>query len=320
MSQSTGRPPEVSIVCVSGPYAGDLRAVHAAFASVAARLNRPVEFLYVLDGKNAAQADGLAAADVPGGPTIRVFRTARSFGRASALAFAFDRAAGRLAISIPDRFQVEPDALGDVVAALDQGADVVVTRREPRSDALLNRLQSRVFHALVRRISKQTFHDITCELRGFRTSVARRLELYGDLHRFIPVLAARRGFSVREIPVRQRPEDRALRVFLPGVYARRLLDVLHVLFLTRFTSKPLRFFGLLGLVVSLVGAGITGVLGVERLLGLTSLTDRPLLLLGVLLLVLGVQVISIGLIGEMVLFLSPRQDQPEVTELPRDPE
>jgi len=320
LSKPIGQDPEISIVCVSGPYAGDLRAVHEAFAAIAAGLKRPVEFLYILDGHSAPQADALAAAAMPGGAAVRVFRTARSFGRASALAFAFERASGRLVVSIPDRFQVEPMALADVVAALEQGADVVVTRREPRSDALLNRLQSRIFHALVRRISKQTFHDITCELRGFRTPVARRLELYGDLHRFIPVLAARRGFTVREIPVPQRPEDRALRVFLPGVYARRLLDVLHVLFLTRFTSKPLRFFGLLGLVLSLLGAGITGVLGVERLLGLTSLTDRPLLLLGLLLLVLGVQVISIGLIGEMVLFLSPRQDQPEVTELPRERE
>jgi hypothetical protein len=311
--------PDVSFVCVTGAYAGDLAALHAAYAAAAARLGRPVEFLYVLDRKNSGQGERLAAASRTEAP-VRVFRTAGSFGSASGLAFAFARAAGRLIVTLPDRFQVEPEGVGDVVAALEAGAEVVVTRREPRSDAILNRFQSRIFHGLVRRISNQGFHDLTCDLRGFRTEVARRLELYGDLHRFIPVLAARRGFAVREIPVRQRPEDRALRLFLPGVYARRLLDVLHVLFLTRFTSKPLRFFGLLGLGLVTLGGAITGTLAVQRLLGLTSLTDRPLLLLGVLLLVLGVQVISIGLIGEMVLFLSPRQEQPEVTELSQERE
>jgi hypothetical protein len=311
---------EVSFLCVAGKYAGDLAAVHAAFAPVAASLQVPVEFLYVLDGSNAGQADAVTAAAAASGFPTRVFRTARGFGRALALHFGFARAQGRLVVSIPDRFQVEPAAAQDVLRALERGADVVVTRREPRGDALLNRIQSRVFHGLVRRISGQSFRDLTCEMRGFRTEVARRLELYGDLHRFIPVLAVRQGFSVVEIPVPQREEDRTLRVFVPGVYARRLLDVLHVLFLTRFTSKPLRFFGLLGLLLAGAGGIITGVLGVQRILGWTSLADRPLLLLGVLLIVLGVQVVSIGLIGEIVLFLSPRRDLPEVTELGRDAE
>jgi dolichol-phosphate mannosyltransferase len=220
-------PPDLSIVCVAGDYAGNLRQVHQAFARVFSGYPGSLEFIYVLAGKNTEQAAGLESESV-GGPPLRIFRIARGFGAASALQFAFGKARGRRILCIPDRFQVEPEDARKVLERLDAGADVVVTRREPRGDAWLNRIQSKIFHAMVRRIAKQGFRDLTCEMRGFDTEVAKRLELYGDLHRFIPVLAARRGYRVEEVPVRQREEDRRLRVFLPGVYARRLLDVLQV--------------------------------------------------------------------------------------------
>jgi dolichol-phosphate mannosyltransferase len=147
---------------------------------------------------------------------------------------------------------------------------------------------------------------------------ARKLDLYGDLHRFIPVLAARRGFRVMEIPAAQRSEDRALRVFGPGVYARRLLDILNVFFLTRFTRKPLRFFGLIGMLVGAGGAAICLVLAIQRIFFPVPLAGRPLLLLGVLLIILGAQLASIGLIGEIIIFLSARRETPEVEEIERE--
>ena len=149
-------------------------------------------------------------------------------------------------------------------------------------------------------------------------AAARKLQLYGDLHRFIPVLAASKGFRVVEIPGEQRTEDRKLRVFGPGVYARRLLDILHLYFLIRFTRKPLRFFGLIGLVLGIAGLVICAALAYSRLFLGTGLADRPLLILGVLLIVLGVQITSIGLLGEIIIFLSPRRDAPEVDELSGD--
>ena len=308
---------DLTVVCVAGAFVGDLAAIHREFREQVAATGLGAEFLYVIDGHRPEADEGLARIVEPH-YAVRVFRMARGFGRASCLRFAFSRARGRFVVTIPDRFQVEPSGMHGVLDRLRAGDEVVVTRREPRADPWLNRLQSRVFHALVRNLARRSFRDMTCELRGFRAEVARRLDLYGDLHRFIPILAVRAGYKVSEVPVGQRREDQALRFFLPGVYARRLLDVLHVFFLTRFTRKPLRFFGLLGLGLGAVGAAITGALGVLRLLGKTSLTDRPLLLLGVLLLVLGVQIISIGLIGEIVIFLSARQEEPDVTELRRD--
>jgi glycosyltransferase involved in cell wall biosynthesis len=308
---------EISVVCAPDSWAGDLAAVHREFREQLLRTGRTAEFLYVLNGPNPSAEESLSRVQEDHFE-VRVLRLARGFDEAAALQHAFDRARGRYVLTIPGRFQIDPSVLMEVVSRLDDGEEVVVTRREPRRDALFNRLQSSVFHALVRRIYGQRFRDLTCDLRGLTLEAARKLQLYGDLNRFIPVLAASKGFRVVEIPGEQRPEDRNLRLFGPGVYARRLLDILHLYFLIRFTRKPLRFFGLIGMVFGIVGVVICAVLAYGRLFLGAGLADRPLLILGVLLIVLGVQITSIGLLGEIIIFLSPRRDAPEVDELPDD--
>jgi hypothetical protein len=141
------------------------------------------------------------------------------------------------------------------------------------------------------------------------------LDLYGDQHRFIPILARRSGYEVLEIPSPQHLANRTIRLFGPGVYVRRLLDIFSIFFLARFTRKPLRFFGLIGSLMGLIGGIICAVLGVQRILGQTSLGNRPLLLLGVLLLVLGIQVVSLGLLGEVIIFLSSKRETPKAREV-----
>jgi glycosyltransferase involved in cell wall biosynthesis len=308
---------DLSVVCSIGPDVADLPNVHREFLRVLGATGRSLEFIYVLDRPQIAD-ELLRAVDrsVP----VRVFRMARGFGESAKLQYAFDRARGRYVLTIPDHFQVEPDDALGVLQALDGGHEVVVTRREPRRDAVLNRLQARVFHNLMRRLSRQQFHDLTCGLRGMSAEAARKLELYGDLYRFIPIIAATRGFRVTEIPARQRPENRALRLFGPGVYARRLLDILTVYFLTRFTKKPLRFFGLIGLSFGTLGLVITLVVTAQRLLAGQALANRPLLLLGILLIVVGVQLLSLGLLGEIITFLSTKRDAIEVSEVGRESE
>jgi hypothetical protein len=218
-------------------------------------------------------------------------------------------------ITIPDRPQIEAGLLTQILARLEAGDEAVVTRRWPRRDAWLNRLQSRVFHALARWAVHQEFHDLSCGLRGFTREAALALDLYGDQHRFIPVIAARNGLVVTELSGAQHPANLGLRLREPGVYARRVLDILNILFLARFTRKPLRFFGLVGLGLGTVGFVISAYLAVERLLGFSALANRPLLLLGVLLIVLGVQVTAIGLLGEIIIFFASRRDVPEVREV-----
>jgi hypothetical protein len=142
-----------------------------------------------------------------------------------------------------------------------------------------------------------------------RRSVAEQIHLYGDLHRFLPLLAEQQGFRIAEIPVRQSPLDAKRRLYRPGLYLRRLLDILTLFFLFKFTKKPLRFFGLVGSGIFGCGAIITGYLGLYRILGFGPLADRPLLILGTLLMVLGVQVLSVGLLGEIIIFTHAGDDQ-----------
>lgn len=305
---------EISLVCPVGRAMAHLAETHREYAEVIAGTGRTAEFIYVVGAPGEKAIDELTRVQ-DGRFRVRLFRMARGFGEATAMQIGFQRAEGRYVLTVPDRPQIEAKVLLDVLALLDQGHEVVVTRRWPRTDAWLNRLQARVFHSLVHWAVKQRFHDLTCGVRGFSRSAALKLDLYGDHHRFIPVIAARQGYRVREIDGAQHPKNQALRLQAPGVYARRMLDILNILFLARFTRKPLRFFGLLGLIGGLIGFALTGYLAVQRLLGFSPLADRPLLLLGVLLIVLGVQVTAIGLLGEIIIFFSSKRETPEVGEI-----
>jgi hypothetical protein len=189
-----------------------------------------------------------------------------------------------------------------VLEAVDEGADLAVANRSPRVDSWLNRIQSRAFHSIIGGASQQRFHDMACGLRAMRRSVAEALPLYGDLHRFIPALALREGYRVEEIAVPQHPNDARIRIYGPGVYIRRLLDIAAFFFLAKFTEKPLRFFGLIGSLFLLGGAGMSLVLLIQRVEG-RGIANRPALLLAVLLVALGVQLIGLGLVGEIIVHL-----------------
>lgn len=193
-----------------------------------------------------------------------------------------------------------------MIEAVEGGADVAVGARQPRKDPWINRLQSRVFHALVGVASNRHLRDIASGVRAMRKEVVDDLPMYGDFLRFLPLLAQRAGFEVVEVACPQHPRDQQPRVYMPGVYLRRLIDLIGIGFLLRFTFKPLRFFGLVGSALTVPGALILIYLFIERIGG-QGIAGRPLLLLGVLLLTLGVQVIALGLIGELIVHLgAPR--------------
>jgi hypothetical protein len=140
-----------------------------------------------------------------------------------------------------------------------------------------------------------------------KRKVAEEVTLYGDLHYFFPILAHQRGFKIAEIAVQPSRHDNGRRLFQPASYLRRLLDLLNLFFLVKFTRKPLRFFGSIGAGLFASGTTITGYLGAYRVLGLGGIADRPLLILGVLLMVVGVQLFSIGLLGELIIFTHARE-------------
>lgn len=263
------------------------------------KTGKEYEFIYVVDGE---QPDSLTELDeLKKAENITIITLAKSFGEATALSAGFSKANGDTILTLPAYHQIDAEELPQLVDSLD-GCDMVLARRWPRHDSLINRIQNRSFNFLLRLSTDLKIHDAGCSARAFRRDVIEEIQLYGDLHRFFPVIAHRHGFRVIEIDVKQSDKNLGQRLYSPGLYVRRLLDLLTIFFLVKFTKKPLRFFGLVG--TSLFSLGVISSLYLifERLIFDVSLGDRPALFLSSLLIVLGVQIIAIGLIGEILIF------------------
>jgi glycosyltransferase involved in cell wall biosynthesis len=290
----------ISVIVPVVERADDLLAVYRAFASELESRSADFEFLFVFDGRFAPTAEILALARQ--NETLRILRFAREFGETAALRLGIEKSRGEMIVTLPAYFQVQPQGISLLLDALSTGGDMAVANRSPRVDSWLNRVQSKLFHRILGGVAHQEFHDIACGVRAMRRSVAEALPLYGDLHRFIPALALREGYQVQEIPVPQHPKDARTRLYGPGVYFRRLLDIAAFFFLAKFTERPLRFFGSVGSVLMASGAGLSLVLLIQRVEG-QGIANRPALLLAVLLLALGVQLIGLGLVGEIIVHL-----------------
>jgi glycosyltransferase involved in cell wall biosynthesis len=280
--------------------ADDLLEVYRTFADALDQGGYSYEFLFVFDGRFSPSPELLAL--VQDQPAIRILRFAREFGETAALRLGIERSRGGLILTLPAYFQVRPEGVGQLVDRVERGADMAVANRSPRLDSWLNQIQSRAFHSILGGVSQQRFHDMACGVRAMKRSVAEALPLYGDLHRFIPALALREGYRVEEVPLAQHPSDARTRVYSPGVYFRRLLDIAAFFFLAKFTEKPLRFFGLVGSMFLATGSVISIVLFIQRVEG-QGIANRPILLLAVLLVALGVQLIGLGLVGEIIVHL-----------------
>ena len=289
----------VSVVVPVVERADDLHTLHRAFAAELDARGLAHEFIFVLDGgfPPPPELAGLAATD-----GVRVLRFARTFGETAALRLGIERSTGDAILTLPAYFQVKPEGVGALLDALARGTDMAVACRSPRVDGWLNRLQSAVFHRMISGVTDRRFHDIACGVRLMRRQVAEALPLYGDLHRFIPALALREGYMVEEVAVPQDQRDARTRLYAPGVYLRRLLDIAAFFFLAKFTEKPLRFFGLVGSIFFLLGAAIGVFLVIDRFSG-NGIANRPMLLLAVLLVALGVQLMGLGLVGEIIVHL-----------------
>lgn len=302
--QGTGFRSLSVVVPVSGRY-DDPRELYTAYRDALCGRDMAVEFIYVIDGAYPKTFEVLAGLQAEGEP-IRIVMLARHFGEATALSVGFHHAGGDALLTLPAFHQVDAAELPRLVDAL-AAADMVVGRRWPRADSTFNRLQTGFFSAAVRLLTRTPVHDLGCNVRALRRKVCDEVLLYGDQQRFLPILAAHRGFRVVEIDLAQSRQDGYRRVYKPGIYLQRAIDLLTVFFLTKFTKRPMRFFGLLGSATAGVGALYIVFLVFQRLFLDVALADRPALLLSSLLVVLGVQIFAMGLIGELIIFAHARQ-------------
>jgi glycosyltransferase involved in cell wall biosynthesis len=300
---------DISVVLPVGESHGDQGVLFRQYLKELAATGLSCEFIFVLkaDDYEALQTvKKLKTED----PRVKGVILHRWPGEATALSAGFDKAEGVVILTLPSYFEVEPSEIQRLLKKLfEDESDVVIAWRHPRTDFLLHRALSWLFHQLIRKLTQTTYHDITSSVRAMRHQVAEEVQLYGDLQRFFPLLAHQRGFKVVELPVPQSRHDVKRGLYRPGMYLCRLLDILTVFFLFKFTKRPLRFFGLVGSELFIAGAMVVGYLGLYRLLDFGGIAGRPLLILGALLIILGAQLFSIGLLGELLIFTqSPARD------------
>jgi len=289
------------IITVCGRY-DEIGKLHREYKKALEQYKGKFEFIYVLDGDYPVVFDSLMGLK-NSGENISIIKFAKWFGEATAITAGCEHSSGEIILTLPAYSQICAEALPDFITRLDK-SDMIVARRWPRIDSLFNRVQSKIFNFMQILLTGYKFHDLGCGVRAFKRHVLNDINIYGDQHRFLPVLVSQQGFNVKEINVAQSSSDKSLRVYSLGVYVRRFLDILTVFFLTKFTKKPLRFFGLIGFSVFVVGSIFLLYVVVERLFFDQPLADRPALLLSSLFVVLGVQIFILGLIGELVIFVN----------------
>jgi glycosyltransferase involved in cell wall biosynthesis len=295
---------ELSVIVPVGARHADAAGLYAEYTAGLDSLGLPYELIFVLDGPREAFAAGLRQL-LAEGRRFTVVGLTRKFGEATAIMAGFEQASGDTIVTLPAYHQVEGS---DIVKLVDSvGAnDLAIGRRWPRAGGPFEQFRRWLFHGLLAWVTSLQFNDLGCGARAFRRRVLEEIQLYGDQHRFLAVLADRQGFRVREVDLRQSPKDRHEGVYSPRDYTRGFLDIFTVFFLVRFTKKPLRFFGMVGVSTFAIGALLVAWLVTERLFFGQALAERPALLLSSLLVVLGLQLFALGLLGELIIFTHAR--------------
>lgn len=230
---------------------------------------------------------------------VRVVRLRRNFGKAAALDAGFGEASGDLVVTMDGDLQDDPAEIPRLLAKLGEGYDLVSGWKTKRRDPLTRRIPSKIFNTVAGAVSGVRLHDMNCGLKAYRAEVVQGMQLYGELHRYIPVLAHYRGYRVTELAVNHRPREHGRSNYGVERYVRGFLDLLTVTFMGRYRHRPLHLFGGLGLIASLIGFLLLAYLTFLKLGG-NAIGQRPLLLLGVLLVVVGIQLLSLGLLSELI--------------------
>ena len=264
-------------------------------------LGRSAEIVVVDDGSRDGSFARLVEVQAEE-PRLRIVRLRRNYGQTAAMAAGIAEARGDLLVTMDGDRQNDPRDIPKMLGALDDDIDVVHGWRVDRQDGWWNRrMPSMLANRLISLVTGTHLHDYGCTMRLMRTAVAKELPLYGELHRFIPAMAADLGARVIEMPVRHRARSAGRSKYGIGRTVRVVLDLLTIKFLSGFSTRPLHVFGVVGLVLALVGFGLTAELGYERIVLGIRLGGRPIVLLAILLGIVGVQFVSIGLVGEMVM-------------------
>ncbi len=276
---------------------GNLPELYDRLLASLDRIALPFEIIFVDDGSSDGTwnlVTRLSGSD----PRVVGLRHRRNFGKAQALSNGFSLATGDVVITMDGDLQDDPDELANFLRMLDQGYDLVSGWKQRRQDPLGKTAPSRVFNWTVRKTTGVQLHDFNCGFKAYRREVTSSIRLYGELHRFTPVLASAEGFRIGELPVRHHARKWGSSKYGWSRLTKGFLDLLTVIFLTQYRQRPMHLFGLPGLISMALGIVLGLWLSFERIALDHSIGTRPALQLAVLLVVIGAQFFGLGLLGE----------------------
>ncbi|MBR9975949.1 MAG: glycosyltransferase family 2 protein [Bacteroidetes bacterium] len=303
---------DISVVVPSYNENDSLPELSARLAEVLSGLTESWEVWFIDDGSHDNSMGTLRALHARD-PRFKVARFRRNYGKSAALAVGFERAAGRYVITMDADLQDDPAEIPALIAKIDEGYDMVSGWKKKRYDPVSKTIPSKFFNFVTGRLSGIDIHDFNCGLKAYRGEVVKSVNIYGEMHRYIPVLAKMAGFTVTELVVQHHPRKYGHTKFGLSRFFKGFLDLLSVLFTSRYTQRPLHVFGTMGGAMLVGGLFINGYLTVQWLMGY-PVGDRPMLLLGILLMLLGIQLISTGLLAEMITKSDANADDYHVSE------
>jgi len=301
--------PYVSIVIPLLNEEESLRELFSHIRETMHRINKRYEVIFVDDGSIDNSFKVLAALHAEHTENIKVIRFRRNFGKSAALSAGFKEAKGDFVITMDADLQDDPKEIPLLLEALGDSYDLVSGWKKKRHDSAIFTFPSRIANAITGKLTGLRIHDLNCGLKIYRNEVAKELKIYGDLYRYIPILVHQAGFRVGEKIVQHHPRKYGRSKYTVGKFYRGFLDLLTILFTAKYIRRPLHLFGIWGLLSLLIGGAIDLYLSAEWFLGLTVLSNRPLFIVGILFIIVGIQFISLGLLGEMI----SRQGQDEET-------
>lgn len=291
---------DLSIVIPAYNEEDNLAALHKELSDVLGSIGSECEIIFVDDGSTDSTFPTLQALHAQD-PRVKVVRLRKNFGQSAAMSAGFERAQGETVVTMDGDLQNDPADIPSLLSSLEGGCDVVCGWRHRREDSLSKRVLSQFANWLRRRWTGESIHDSGCSLRAYRNGCLKDLELYGEMHRYVPALLSWKGYKVGEVPVRHRPRTKGKTKYNYQRLPKGFLDLLLVTFWRRYSLRPVHVFGGLGLLFAVSGVGLGLYLVVERVFFGVGLADRPLLLLAILLAILGIQFVVFGVLADIMI-------------------